>query len=535
MGATEVADVVIVGSGIAGALVAHQLALAGASVLMLEAGKRLERAQIVENYRDAPFKWDFQAPYPDTPHAPHPRYYPPNDYLVLRGPDAAAYAAQYIRAVGGTTWHWAGAAWRLLPNDFRLNSLYGVGRDWPISYDELEPYYYAAETALGVSGPNDGTDLGSPRRNPYPMDALPLSYNDRRHQELLGPAGFTVVAAPVARNSRPYDSRPTCCGSNSCMPICPTAAMYGGIVHVEKAEAAGARLVTDAVAHRVEVDARGRVQAVHYFDADGASRRVAGRQFVLAANGIETPKLLLISADDRHPRGIANSSDQVGRNLMDHPGTRVEFLASEPLWPGRGPVQMSSIIDFRDGAFRASYAARKLQLGNESQVEGATRRALARGLVGRPLEQAIRHRAARWVSLTSFHEVLPDPENRILPSRDHRDRLGLPRPEITYRIGDYTRDSARRTRQLFSRIAHLYGAREVEFHDEFFCNNHLMGSVIMGDDPRNSVVDRDCRTHDHENLFLATSGVMPSAGSVNCTLTLAALALRVAETVRRAL
>src|SRR5579872_6438094 len=323
------ADVVVVGSGVAGALVAYELASAGATVVILEAGPRLERGEIVENYRRNPARGDMMIPYPASRNAPHPEYSAhagglpgrnapyrkDNNYLVLKGPDAGAYAQQYIRVVGGTTWHWAAACWRLLPSDFRLKSLYGVGRDWPISYDELEPYYCRAERELGVSGPNDGSDLGSPRSQPYPMDQLPLSYNDRRFADVLNGHGFTVVSEPVARNSRSYDDRPPCCGNNSCMPICPIGAMYSGITHVEKAEKAGARLIDNAVVYRVEVDARERVSAVLYKDGDGVSHRVTGKLFVLAANGIETPKLLLISTDDRHPGGVANSSDQVGRNL----------------------------------------------------------------------------------------------------------------------------------------------------------------------------------------------------------------------------
>ena len=120
-------------------------------------------------------------------------YQDDNGYLILKGPDAQAYAQQYIRWVGGTTSHWAAATWRFLPNDFRLKSLYGVGRDWPISYEDLEPYYYRAEIELGCAGPNGGTDLGSPRSQPYPMDALPLSYNDQRFSAVLNANGFTVV------------------------------------------------------------------------------------------------------------------------------------------------------------------------------------------------------------------------------------------------------------------------------------------------------------------------------------------------------
>jgi glucose dehydrogenase len=532
------ADVVVVGAGLAGALIASQLSLAGASVLLLEAGPRIQRWRIVENFRNSPAKDDYMLPYPPSRIAPHPEYHAyagvppsatdvmpagqrnrnsgrsqyqsapaspggahrqPNNYLILKGADADAYAQQYIRAAGGTTWHWAAATWRYLPNDFRLQSTYGVGRDWPIGYRDLEPYYYRAEVELGVSGPNDGTDLGSPRSQPYPMDALPLSYNDRRFAQVLNGREFTVVSEPVARNSRPYDRRPTCCGNNNCMPICPIAAMYNGIIHVDKAERAGARLLTDAVVYRVEVDARERVRAVHYLDANGRSHQVTGKYLVLAANGIETPKLLLISADKRHPGGIANSSDQVGRNMMDHPGTGISFLAREPLWPGRGPMEMTSIINFRDGAFRSQYAAKKLHLNNAQQTRKAALKALSLGLTGRGLDLEIRRRSAHLVNINSFHDLLPDPENRLVASTEHKDALGIPQPEVTYTIGDYTRKSARHTRELYTTIARLFGATEIEFDDEFAPNNHIMGSVIMGSDPGTSVVDGQCRTHDCEN------------------------------------
>ncbi|HAT29541.1 MAG TPA: choline dehydrogenase [Janthinobacterium sp.] len=530
MNETLSADVVIVGSGVAGALVAHQMALAGASVLVLEAGPRLERWRLVENFRNTPAKDDFMAPYPSTRHAPHPQYTPENNYLIFKG--THKYNSQYIRAVGGTTWHWAASTWRLLPNDFRMRSRYGVGRDWPLAYEDLEASYYRAELELGVSGPNDGTDLGSPRKQPYPMDHLALSHNDQRFFDVLNAKGFTVVPEPVARNSRAYDARPNCCGNNNCMPICPIGAMYGGIVHVEKAEKAGARVLANAVVYRIEADDKGRIAAVHYKDPDGNSHRVTGKRFVLAANGIETPKLMLMSSSARQPNGVGNSSDQVGRNLMDHPGTGVSFLADEDLWPGRGPMELSSIVDMRDGAFRSEYAGKKLHLNNMAQTRAATTKAIQLGLVGARLNQEIRHRAARMVNFNSFHDILPDPANRIRPSTEHKDALGIARPEITYSIGDYVKKSAVHTRAAYARIARLFGGTEISFADDFAPNNHIMGSAIMGADSRDSVVDAHCRTHDHENLYIAGSAVMPVAGTVNCTLTIAALALRLSDTLR---
>lgn len=145
-------DVVVVGSGVVGALTARKLALAGRQVLMLEAGPRIQRDQIVTNFRHSARKDDLVAPYPNSEIAPFPDYKPEdNGYLDQTGPEN--YKPEYLRVVGGTSWHWAAQAWRLVPNDFRIKSQYGVGRDWPISYQDLEPYYYEAELLWGVSGP----------------------------------------------------------------------------------------------------------------------------------------------------------------------------------------------------------------------------------------------------------------------------------------------------------------------------------------------------------------------------------------------
>ena len=527
------ADVVVVGSGVAGSLVAHQLALAGASVIILEAGPRIARWQIVENFRNSPAKADFATPYPSMPYAPHPEYSPPNNYLIQKG--EYPYESQYLRLVGGTTWHWAAAAWRLLPSDFKLKTLFGVGRDWPFPYDTLEPWYYAAERELGVSGPELSVDLGSPRTKPYPMPALPLSFMDARFAEVLNANAFKVVPEPVARNSQPYDERPTCCGNNNCMPICPIAAMYNGIVHAEKAEQAGAQLMPQAVVYRIEADDKGLISAVHYKDPSGGTTRVTGKFFVLAANGIETPKLMLMSTSDKFPHGVGNRSDQVGRNLMDHPGTGVSFLANEALWPGRGPMEMTSVVNFRDGAFRSEYAAKKLHLSNGVATMAVTAALLQAGLTGAELDRQIRDRASRTLTINSFHEILPEPGNRIVPSADCKDGLGIPQPEIYYSIGEYVKKSAAHTHEVYAQIAALFGGTEVTFDDRFAPNNHIMGTTIMGADPADSVVDADCRTHDHPNLFLATSGVMPSAASVNCTLTIAALALRLADKLKHEL
>ena len=316
------------------------------------------------------------------------------------------------------------------------------------------------------------------------------------------------------------------------MPICPIGAMYSADVHVSSAERSGARVITEAVVYRVEIGAKASVGAVHYFDSEKQSQRVTGKYFVIAANGIETPRLLLNSTDEAHPQGVANSSGQVGCNMMDHPGISMSFLAKEEMWPGRGPIEMSSIIDFRDGDFRRDMAGVKLQLSNMSQARTAGIKALSMGLVGKKLDTEIRYRAAHTVQINSLHDILPNPENRLTLNFDHRDPLGIPRPQIYYDVGHYTRRAGARTRDVYRQLAQAMGGLEVEMTRSFVPNNHIMGGTIMGHDPATSVVDGECRAHDHPNLFLATGAVMPAAGTANCTLTIAALSLRVADRIK---
>lgn len=525
MAADSASDFVVIGSGICGSLAARELAKRGASVLILEAGPRLDRGRIVAAFRNSPRRSDWMSPYPAVPWAPHPIYQPEdNGYLVQAGP--YPYPAEYIRAVGGTTWHWAAQAWRLVPNDMRIRSLYDVGVDWPLTYEELDPWYQKSEEILGVAG---AENTGSPRDKPFPMTPVAEPWSMRRFRERLAPE-YAVVDNTVARNSRPYDGRPACCGNNSCQPICPIGAQYTGDVAADAAEAAGAKLIPNAVVYRIEHDAKGRIAAVHYYDPDKGSHRVTGKQFILAANGIESPKLLLLSTSDKYPNGLANSSGMVGRNLMDHPSTSLTFYAEEELWLGRGPQSPSSINTMRDGAFRREHAPYRLDFTNISQVYAVTQALIAEGVYGTELEKQLRWRAARQCNVKNVLEVLPNPDNRIALS-SQKDAMGIPKPEAHFSIADYTRRGADASKKDFARIAELMGATGLRYSaDGNFANNqHITGTLGMGSDPATSVADSYGRTHDHENLFVCGTGLMPTSATMNSTLTAIALALRTAE------
>jgi choline dehydrogenase-like flavoprotein len=529
------ADVVIVGSGVAGSLAASRLARAGANVLVLEAGPRVDRGAAYAQFRTALVKIP-ECPYPDAPHASRPRSDDLDHYFVQDG--AVKFGGTYLRQVGGTTWHWLGTTLRLIPDDFRLRSRFGVGVDWPLSYDDLEPWYGEAERELGVAG-DPHADLDAPRSQPYPLPPIPMSYADARTAAALA-GRYSVQTTPQGRNSRPYDNRPACCGSRNCIPICPVQAKYDATVHVAQAERAGAHLVADAVVTRVDVGADGRISGVIVKRPDGSEDRATGKVFVIAAHGIETPKLLLQSRTERLPRGVGNSSDQVGRNLMDHPTQLTWGLAAESLGMCRGPQSTAGIESTRAGAWRADHGAFRLQLGNDgwSWPTGApdttVRELVGRGLRGAALDRALEAHAMREFNIAPLVEQLPDPGNRIVPDFERRDAIGVPRPRITYAIDEYSMKALAHARRIAREIGAALKATELHEGPEIMSSGHIIGTYRMGRDARQSVVDPDLRSHDHANLFLLGSGVFPTSAASNPTLTIAALALRAVEPIRRA-
>lgn len=527
------ADVVIVGAGIAGALAAARLAEAGLQVLILEAGKPVDRARAVQTFWDAPVKVP-ECAYPVQPEAVHPTTDRLREWYQQSGPDL--FKSTYLKVVGGTTWHWLGTSLRLVPSDFQTHSLFGRGVDWPVSYAELEPYYLQAEHELGVAGEAEH-DLGSPRSGPFALPPIPQTFVDLSLERALAGTRFEVRATPQARNSVVHDQRPPCCGSSSCIPVCPIQAKYDATVHLKKAQAAGARLLDQSTVVQLIPDAQGRITSARFRHWDRSEGEVQATVFVLACHAIETPRLLLASRSGAWPDGLANRSGQVGRNLMDHPIQLSWALTRDPVYPYRGPISTSGIENLRDGAFRRERSAYRIEIGNEgwNWPTGAPL-SLAADLAGRGLNAArmnetLARETARHIRLGALTEQLPDAENRVTLDPSKKDVYGVSLPHIQYRVDDYTHRGMEQARHDHQEIfTHLH-ATEIQHAPDFFGAGHIMGTCRMGTDAQQAVVDAQLCSHDHDNLYILGSSVFPTGGTANPTLTIAALSLRAAAAI----
>ncbi|HTZ45871.1 MAG TPA: GMC family oxidoreductase [Jatrophihabitans sp.] len=553
----EDAEVLVAGAGIAGALIAHQLSRAGVPVTIVDAGDRAyfdpatgadQRAELVRRFFTAPVKTTNSA-FPNLAAAPSPDEGALNAYFVERGP--APFQSTYLRMVGGTTYHWLGTALRYTPNTFAERTRFGRGADWPFGYDELEPWYWRAEQELGVAG-DGAADLGSPRApgQGYPMPPVPASYNDQL--VMAATEGLCVDGLPVefrstpqARNTTFYQGRPACAGSANCIPICPIGAKYDASVHLLRAlnpaldpdsppGARPARLLTGLTVSRVLVGPDGQVGGVAVRAPGEDERVLTARRYVLALNAIENAKVLLCSATESLPRGVANSSDAVGRYLMDHDVKISYARLPRPAYLFRGPLSTAGVESMRDGDFRSRRAAFRIELQNTgwSWAAGAPFTDVAalvnQGLTGERLRQAVAWQVNTQIELNGLIEPEPNPDNRVLPSATLRDALGIPRPELFYSIGQYSIDGAAAfwtaVRAVYARL----GATEVAEVPGWQGAGHLMGTHRMGTDPAGSVCDGYGRSHDHPNLFLTGSGLFPTVDAANPTLTIAAVALRTA-------
>jgi choline dehydrogenase-like flavoprotein len=523
------ASVVVVGAGMAGAHVARSLAEDGVDVLVLEAGPRRTRADNLKTFYENPVKGP-QAPYPSMDYAPHPEDSTYDEHYVQAGPDR--FIGAYLRLYGGTSWHWTGFADRLRPVDFTMRSSYGVADDWPLGYDEILPYYEQAERRWGVAG-DDRQVWGAPRGNaPYQMPPIPVSYMDAQVDEALQTLGLHSAPFSHARNSVVYDERPACCGNNTCVPLCPIGAKYDASVDARKAEAAGARIETEALVTFVELGDGGKVRRLKVRRPNGETLWVDGDIFVLGCHAIENPRLLLNSRQEAAPNGVANGSGAVGRYLLTQANQDFWGLTPKPVYPFRGPQQTAGIVEMRDGDFRRERAAIGTSFMNSgwsgnSDAIGLAKKLIADGMFGQQLASEINNQVSRHLRLNSSAEVLPDWNNRI-ELDETRDTAGVPKPRITFKIDDYTRAGLAAGLEVSQRIFKQMGVASMEANEPYGSNAIIGGTTRMGNDARSSVVDRDLVSHQHRNLYILGSSSHITAPVNAPSLTIAALAIRAA-------
>jgi len=515
------ADVCVVGAGPAGALVADRLAAADREVVVLDAGPRFDPAERLARQErairpayDRPDVWDGD-PERDAYDASGEWFYPLNHARV--------------KGVGGSTLHWQGMVMRLHEDDFRSASARGVGADWPIDYARLRPYYAAAERELGVAGADDNP-YAPPREEPFPMPGFRPSYSDSLFAEACESLGIDMHSVPNARNSEPYDGRSECVGYGTCQPVCPSGAKYDATVHVERAESNGATVIDRAPVGRLAHDAD-RVTAAVYETPDGTEHWQEADAFVLACGGVETPRLLLLSDSRQHPDGLANSSGLVGRFLMDHLFAGVGGRLDEPTRQNHVGFYTSGCDQFYDEA-DADVAPFKLEFLNyagPSPVELA----LTGDDWGDDLLDRLRAAYGDHVAIGGLVEQLPREDSYVGLAPDRTDDRGNPVPDVHWTVGDRAVRTVERANAIQRAILSELGA-EIEWvagPDATGPAYHQMGTTRMSDDPDAGVVDADCRTHDLENCWIASSSVFPTGGAMNPTLTIAALALRVGEDV----
>ncbi|MDG2005085.1 MAG: GMC family oxidoreductase [Novosphingobium sp.] len=520
---TVIADVLIIGGGASGGVAALELQRQGLSVVALEQGEWHDRADFRGD------KWDWElatlgrwSPQPETRGRPE-------DYPIDLS--TSDMAAMNFNGVGGGTILYSAVWPRMLPSDFHLHSRCGVGLDWPIDYHTLAPFYDETDRQMGISGMAGDPAYGGtwePPLPPHPMSPVQLDVARTFHER-----GWHWWPGPNAVLSAPWDGRRACVQRGTCASGCNEGAKCTiDATHWRKFVEGGGTLLTGARASRITLDDAGLANGGEWIDAAGGQHFQPARIVLCAANGIGTPRLLLASACERFPDGLANGSGQLGRNLMMHPLATVFgwFEKDIESWQGLNGSQLITMEFAETDPRRGFVGGTKWSLhpsGAGPMMEAF--KLMVGGCDPRDLHESFARRFGHGLMWAILAEDMPDPENRVVLSETLTDSSGLPAPQLIYTTSDDARASLDHASERSVEIFEAAGAVETQAITPTPYNAHFMGTARMGEDPANSVVDPWCMSHEIPNLGVIDGSVFVTCGTVNPTATITAIALRTAR------
>lgn len=500
-------DYLIVGVGSAGGVLLQRLARAGFSVVGLEAG---------------PF-WDTERDWVSDEAGSHKLYW--EDPRITGGADPLALGANNCgKGVGGGSVHWAAFTPRLHPSDFEIYTRDGVGVDWPITYSDILPYYEQLELEMPVAGPAHypwGHPHGYPY-GPHPMGGVGNAL-------VKGCSALNIpvsIGGPVAILSGSHGDRPHCIYRGFCIQGCKVGAKASTLVtHVPDAIRKGAEIRDHSMAARIELGSHGRVTGVHYFDREGRPHFQRAKAVIVSGYAIETPRLLLNSACQSFPEGLANSSGVVGRYLMAQAGNVILGRFDQLVRMYKAPPAHALTEEFYETDPRRDFARGfAIQTVGPLPIAFGKQMVAAKKAWGWGLRRAMMD-YNHWATFGFLGEILPWPDNRVTVAEE-RDQFGLPIAHVSFNLHENDRKLIKFGKEKTMDVMRAAGAVEVVQEARYA---HLVGACRMGSDPRTSVVDQFCRSHDIANLFVCDGSVMPTQGSANPGLTIQALAARTAD------
>jgi choline dehydrogenase-like flavoprotein len=496
-------DCVIVGCGAGGGVLAQRLARRGWSVVALDAG---------------PF-WDPEGDWVSDELGSHHLYW--TEPRVIAGTDPVPLGSNNSgRGVGGSTIHYAGYTPRFHPSDFQTETLDGVGKDWPISYEELRPYYEDIEEELPVAGQD--WPWGDPHR--YPHGPHPVAGNGEIFLRGCRRLGVEARVGPVAITNGVMGNRPHCIYRGFCLQGCKVNAKASTLItHVPDALAHGAEVRPDSMVSRIELDAGGRASGVVYH-RDGVERFQKARLVVVAGYSIETPRLLLNSACKRFPEGLCNDHDLVGRYLMVQGAAQTAGRFEEEVRMYKAPPPEVSTEAFYETDPQAPHKRGfSIQCVSPLPITWAEH-LVAENYWGPALRSQMQD-YVHWAVLGTLCEFLPLPDNRVTLDSE-KDRLGLPVARFSYSQSENDRSLMKTSRRWMEDILRAAGATETVTIERYA---HLMGGARMGFSAQDGVVDANLRSFAVPNLYICDGSVTPTQGAANPALTIMALAARLAD------